>query len=64
MLLITNKALQDLAPKYIQKLIMPYKPMRSLQSSTGNLLAPVKHIISECKKTQIKICNKNNVYVW
>jgi hypothetical protein len=45
-LLITYRALHDLAPNYIQELIKPYKPVRSLRSSTENLLTPVKTRLS------------------
>jgi hypothetical protein len=39
-LLLTFKALHDLAPTYIKDLICPYRPSRSLRSSSKNLLRP------------------------
>ena len=43
-LLITFKALNKQAPNYIIDLLIPYKPSRSLRSSTKNLLTkPVFH---------------------
>ena len=37
--LVTFKALHDVAPSYITELIRPYKPGRTLRSSSHNLLA-------------------------
>ena len=39
-MLLTLKALHDFAPTYIKDLIFPYKPIRSLRSSSKNLLRP------------------------
>ena len=37
-LLITYKALNNLAPEYIKDILSSYKPKRSLRSSSQNLL--------------------------
>ena len=38
LLLYTYKALHDLAPGYLCKLVVPYEPMRVLRSAESNLL--------------------------
>ena len=47
-LLITFKALHDLAPAYISELLVPYVPSRSLRSSGSRLLfLPVSRLITK-----------------
>ena len=47
-LLITFKALHDLAPAYISELLVPYVPSRSLRSSSSRLLfLPVSRLITK-----------------
>ena len=41
-LLLTNKALNGMAPKYIADLLQPYTPTRQLRSSSKNLLVTPK----------------------
>ncbi len=45
-LLLTYRALHDLAPEYLKGLIIPYTPARSLRSSSCNLLTPIKTKLS------------------
>jgi hypothetical protein len=37
-LILTYKTLHDMAPDYLKNLITPYKPSRTLRSSSKNLL--------------------------
>ena len=41
-LLLTYRSLNDLSPTYLKELLCPYTPARSLQSSSKNLLQPVR----------------------
>ena len=56
-ILMTFKALRDLAPQYIADLISHYNPSRTLRSSQANLYNEPRFKVNNCGGRAFSVCS-------